>query len=80
MNHFLSTPLVTMVDNLDKSVRINLHALAQGCAQVIDTGLYYSFNLVMLVFYFFDEMVEMSEWLFKDVQVMVHLAQNRNIN
>lgn len=69
-----------MLDSFDQSVKGHIDLLAHNCAQAVDTGLYYSFNLFMLVVSFFDGVVDTSEKAMKDVRVMVHLVQNRNIN
>lgn len=57
-----------------------LNTLAQTCAGALDQALDYTFSMVMLVLEFFDGVVGESERAFKDLQVMVHLVQNKNIN
>lgn len=57
-----------------------LDTFALNCAQAVDTGLYYTFNLLMLVMSFFDGVVDTSEKAMKDVKVVFQLVQNKNIN
>lgn len=70
--------LTSILDSVEPPLAVI--ALGQSCTEAANTVLYYTFQMFLMATSFFDGVIEKSEKTMKDVKLMVHLMQNKNIN